>query len=145
MSKEAMNNEEKEAVKELIGKIPPEDLEKAVGGMTERQIKLLKAAGIIGLEALAIGYLKRDKIKELLPDSLGGAAKRSAKHKKSEFYEPGLLWGTNLKKDKYVEWQGKIYNKDDMTTINSFGHALRVPKDVNGYIAVISELENDMK
>lgn len=56
MGKEATSNEELQAVKELIEKIPPEDLERAVGGMDEEtREKLKEFLHYIGISAAAIG------------------------------------------------------------------------------------------
>ena len=42
----SISPETKEAVNALLEKLPPEELEKAVGGLTEKQKKILKRAGI---------------------------------------------------------------------------------------------------
>ncbi len=56
MSKETMNAEEAKAVKELIEKIPSEDLEMAVGGMDEHTKEILqKFFYYIGISAAALG------------------------------------------------------------------------------------------
>ena len=58
-----LNDKELEAVKELISKIPPEDLERAAGGVSNRTINILLAAGALAVTgvvtSVAIGRYSR--------------------------------------------------------------------------------------
>ncbi len=121
MSKEAMNNEEKEAVKELIEKIPPEDLEKAVGGMDKHTVKLLKNAGLLALVAAASGYAgyKFKKPEMIYVDKVRSIGDLSTN--KSDFYESeftqkfGYVYTKEeVLKKEYGKWDGMIFKKSEM-------------------------------
>lgn len=63
--------ETKEAVNALLEKLPPEDLEKAVGGLSEKQKIILKRAGItVGALALLLIGGKLGKIGMFSPQEV---------------------------------------------------------------------------
>lgn len=62
MKKETLNKEETQAVKELIEKIPDEELKIAAGKLDTRTQQILKGIGTTALTALAI-WLATNKLK----------------------------------------------------------------------------------
>lgn len=112
MSKESMNDEEVQAVKELIEKLPPEDLEKAVGGLTKKQKKLLGAMGIVALTALTVGVIKKD-------DWFGGSEPPPASNKYYDYYNHHYLWKNTLK-NGFKVIDGVIYRDTGIAT-SAFG------------------------
>lgn len=67
----SISPETKEAVNALLEKLPPEDLEKAVGGLSEKQKIILKRAGItVGVLALLLIGGKLGKIGMFSPQEV---------------------------------------------------------------------------
>ena len=54
MENKELSSEEKEAINSLISRIPPQDLKKAIGGLSESQIKRIITAGILTVSALGV-------------------------------------------------------------------------------------------
>ncbi len=56
--KQDLNKEQLDAVNELLNKIPPEDLEKAVGGVSPKTRRIIGGLGLAALAAATYGLYK---------------------------------------------------------------------------------------
>lgn len=140
MGKETINNEEKtmgneeiEAVKKLVEKLPPEDLEKAAGGMDKRTLKMLRGLGLLTAGAVAGGiagyHMKKipepEVRTEVVPTRFGDVSTdpnkffgRSGTGVRIPFTNVKVGGGYSVLKKEFAIYNGMIFRAEDMAHDN---------------------------